>query len=165
MNELKTIKLLLTEDPEYKRLGEDSIIITATSKLVDEITRIREYDKLLEFLDKNKCFFIMENNELEYEIFLEIDYKKSFYNYWNTLLKTDIESTDTIEEYLSKLGFIKNDWGFLTAVINGVTYTLMHDPINGYALQCNSIQKRVFTDRTIPLGRKPTLEKLKEYLY
>ena len=165
MKELKTIKLIFTEKEEYKKLGEDYKIITTNLKLINEIKLINDYVQLLKFLDKSKGLFVEENNDIEFEIFLEIDYRKSFSSYCNALLMTDIKNTDskdTIEEYLTKLGFIKNDWGFLTGVINDVTYTLIHDPINGYALQCSSIQKRVLQDRTIPLGRHPTLEKLKE---
>ena len=162
MQELKTIKLIFTDNEEYKKLGEDCKIITTSLKLINEIKLINDYGQLLKFLDKSKGLFVEANGTLTSESFKEIDYRKSFTRYCNALLETDIESTDTIEEYLIKLDFIKNDWGFLTGIINNVTYTLMHDPLNGYALQCNSMQKRVFEDRMIPLGRNPTLEELKE---
>lgn len=67
-----------------------------------------------------------------------------------------------INEYLTSIGFTENDFGFLTHTIQGVKYTLLHDPLFGYALQYSYVKARTAAESTIPLGRKPSLEDLQK---
>ena len=65
---------------------------------------------------------------------------------------------DEINEYLTSIGFTKNDWGFLAHTIEEVDYVLLHDFLSGYALQYSYIRARTAGNNMIPLGKKPTLE-------
>lgn len=67
-----------------------------------------------------------------------------------------------INEYLTSIGFVENDFGFLTHTIQGVKYTLLHDPLSGYALQYSYVKARTAGNGVIPLGRKPSLEDLQK---
>ncbi|MFA7083194.1 MAG: hypothetical protein WC141_01540 [Arcobacteraceae bacterium] len=67
-----------------------------------------------------------------------------------------------INEYLELIGFTENSLGFLSSTIQGIEFTLTHDPIAGYALQYMCVTSRCATNSTVPLGRKPTLENLED---
>ena len=66
-----------------------------------------------------------------------------------------------VEEFLENdYGFSRTDCGFLNKIIEGVEYTLLYDPLNGYQLQYSYITKRTAASNTIPLGRNPTVDNL-----
>ena len=68
---------------------------------------------------------------------------------------------NNIEDYLKEIGFLENDWEFLTNTIDGIEFVLMQDPLNGYTLSYTYISSRTATNSKIPLGKKPLLEDLK----
>ncbi len=68
-----------------------------------------------------------------------------------------------IEEFLENdYGFSRTDWGFLNKTIDGIEYTLLHDPFNGYALQYSYVSKRAAAFDKINLGKNPTIDTLYE---
>lgn len=69
---------------------------------------------------------------------------------------------EEINEYLTGIGFVENDFGFLTHTVEGVKYTLLSDPLAGYALQYSYVKARTAGNSIIPLGREPTLEDLQK---
>lgn len=66
-----------------------------------------------------------------------------------------------IEKYLENLGFKRNDWKFLTGVVNDTNFTLVHDPITGYTLEYCSATEKFPVVRNVPIGKKVTVEGLK----
>ena len=66
-----------------------------------------------------------------------------------------------IEEFLENdYGFTRTDFGFLNKTIEGIEYTLLHDPINGYYLQYSYFTKKTAALSEIPLGKDPTIDDL-----
>lgn len=64
-----------------------------------------------------------------------------------------------LENFLSEeYGFERNSWRFLTGTIDGVEYTLMHEPIGGYVLQYTFVSTRQAGHGNIKLGRNPSIE-------
>lgn len=63
-----------------------------------------------------------------------------------------------MDEYLTSIGFTKNDRGFLSHTVQGIDYILLHDFLAGYSLQYSYVKSRTAGFDMIPLGKQPTLE-------
>jgi hypothetical protein len=69
---------------------------------------------------------------------------------------------DEINEYLTSIGFTKNDRGFLSHTVQGVDYILLHDFLAGYSLQYSYVKSRTAGFDMIPLGKQPSLENVQD---
>jgi hypothetical protein len=68
---------------------------------------------------------------------------------------------NNIENYLKEIGFIENDWGFLSNTMNNIEFILMKDPLTGYTLSYSYFSKRIAENSEIPLGKTPSIDQLK----